>query len=79
MTASTRSATQTGNVVLKAGRVPLEVDWFNRMYEFRIETWAWFSRMDSHKRFPITALSHLQPAQSSRRDTNLLPGLQAEA
>ena len=68
---------RTGKVVLKAGRVPLEVDWFNRMYGFGLDV----SLMQSNgqpQAISDSALSHLA-AQSSRGDTNLLPGLQVEA
>ena len=68
---------QTGKVVLKAGRVPLEVDWFNRMFDFGLDV----SLMQSNgqtQAISDSALSHLA-AESSRGDTNLLPGLQVEA
>ena len=68
---------RTGKVVLKAGRVSLEVDWFNRMFDFGLDV----SLMQSNgqtQAISDSVLSHLA-AESSRRDTNLLSGLQVEA
>ena len=52
---------RTGKVVLKAGRVPLEVDWFNRMFDFGLDV----SLMQSNgqtQAISDRALSHLAAA-----------------
>jgi signal transduction histidine kinase len=69
---------QTGSVVLQAGRVPLEVGWFNRMGNFELNV-GLMQPNGQPQAISETALSHLDPASSQQGETNLLPGLRAEA
>ena len=68
---------QTNEVVLKAGRVPLEVDWFNCLRNFGLGVYCQQPN-GQPQMIAGPALWHAH-AEPSLGETNLLPGLQAEA
>ncbi|HWH72484.1 MAG TPA: PA14 domain-containing protein, partial [Candidatus Sulfotelmatobacter sp.] len=68
--------TCAGAVQLKAGRVPLELDWFNCLRDFALEV-SCQPPNGQPQRIPQSALWHARSAPSPG-DTNLVPGLQAE-
>jgi hypothetical protein len=68
--------TAQGEVLLKAGRVPLELDWFNGFHYFSLE--VLYQPPDSPAQsIPGSALWHLAPAQQPG-NTNFVPGLHVE-
>ena len=69
--------TKTGEVVLKAGRVPLELDWFNCLRNYALDVF-WQQPNGQLHAIAVPALWHARP-EPALGETNLLPGLQAEA
>jgi signal transduction histidine kinase len=68
--------TLTGEVELKKGRVPLELDWFNGLRDFRLEVTC-RAPNGQQQRISDAALWHARSGPSSG-DTDLAPGLQVE-
>lgn len=68
--------TVTGEVVLKAGRVPLELDWFNGFRHFSLEVLCRQS-VGPPQRIIDSALWHA-PREQSPGATNLVMGLRVE-
>lgn len=71
-----RFRTLASDVVLKAGRVPLELDWFNCLRNFALEVSCQPSN-GQPQRISESALWHAR-SERSPGDTNLVPGLRAE-
>ncbi len=63
-------------ILLKAGQVPLQLDWFNSIHEFALEV-SCESSNGSPQKIPDSALWHYAPNEMSG-STNLLPGLYAQ-
>jgi signal transduction histidine kinase len=71
-----RPKTVAGEVLLKAGRVPLELDWFNGFRSFALEV-LYQPPNRPPQRIPDSALWHVTPAQTLDV-TNLAPALAVE-
>ncbi len=71
-----RATTVVGEVSLKAGRVPLELDWFNGFRNFALDI-SCQPPGGQPGRVPDSALWHARNGESAG-ETNLLPGLRAE-
>jgi signal transduction histidine kinase len=69
--------TVAGEVVLKKGRVPLELDWFNCLKNFNLGVLCQ-SPKGQAQALSAAALWHAR-AEAGSVQTNLLPGLQVEA
>lgn len=69
-------ASISGEIELKAGRYPLQLDWFNRFRDYFLEVTC--QRPDAPpEKISESALWHVEPEGTSGR-TNFLPGLRAE-
>lgn len=69
------SRTWPGTVSLKAGRVPMRLDWFNSLHDFNLEVY-WAPLNSQPHNIDPTNLSHAVVDASGR--TNFLPGLSAK-
>ncbi len=65
-----------GTMALKAGQVPIELDWFNCLANFGLDVF-WQPLDAQQERIPPSALWHANP-DSSPLLTNLAPGLRVE-
>jgi signal transduction histidine kinase len=68
---------RTGEVVLKAGRVPVEVDWFNCLRNFGLDA-SWQQSNEPPQIIAVPAVWHSRSEPMSP-ETDLLPGFQAQA
>jgi len=69
--------TAQGEVLLKVGRIPLELDWFNGFHYFSLEV-LYQPPNGPAQSIPDSALWHLAPAQQPG-NTNFVPGLEVES
>ena len=67
---------RTGEVQLRAGRVPLEAEWFNYLRNFGLEV-SWQTPNGEMQRIPSPLLWHVR-GQPHSAGTNLMPGLRVE-
>jgi signal transduction histidine kinase len=67
-----------GEIALKKGRVPLELDWFNCLRNFALEV-SFQPPGEQPQRIPDSALWHLESTESTGRSEGPAPGLKVAA